>query len=462
MEIPDHAKWCWSRSHFDILVQEIEDSRQGGFCGRKGGSLQGWPVSWVFRRPSSWKAEHQWLLSTWWWWGTSTSGKKAMVCCNISEFPYSQPVTVLIPRRMNGPMGWYLLKSCSGVDLKESSATAFARCSKPWKPTFQGTFACQNMWLLYMDLKFSGPIPLDVWILSMFLDQDKSFLPMKYTTRIVCVLWFPPSPPKSLNQSQSQSLDFRSQLRNVVPSWSRCCVEQRHGSDGDTGASWGYRVSSSLWIKTDHFPVGMDHLNYDFPWFFSCFFPWCATLPSDSTHLQVDSRVFPAWQRQAPGVFFAQEGRLERCQLLSGLIRRDPRISKHGIPRTELDDSCHSKLGMFPCFFFLMGAMYPNDCQSYPGLIPPIFCWSEWSEASMMFNSSMFGLVKKNTTSEKTCWIQYTTVVELFSLIPFFLVQRNGHPIPIGPRLQERLQRLLSNPPGWPSGPVAQWLFIGR
>ena len=28
-------------------------------------------------------------------------------------------------------------------------------------------------------------------------------------------------------------------------------------------------------------------------------------------------------------------------------------------------------------------------------LIPPIFCWSEWSEASMMFNSSMFGLVKK-------------------------------------------------------------------
>jgi hypothetical protein len=50
-------------------------------------------------------------------------------------------------------------------------------------------------------------------------------------------------------------------------------------------------------------------------------------------------------------------------------------------------------------------------------LIPPIFCWSEWSEASMMFNSSMFGLVKK-TTSEKTCWIQYTIVVELFSLIP--------------------------------------------
>lgn len=113
----------------DILMQEIEDSRQGGCCGpTKGESLQRDPsLESLSRPPSTWQAEHQWLLSTWWWWGTSTPGRgsmgwsdnlletsgkkhqKAMVYCNISEFPYSQPVTVLIPRKWMGAMGWCLL-----------------------------------------------------------------------------------------------------------------------------------------------------------------------------------------------------------------------------------------------------------------------------------------------------------------------------------------------------------------
>ena len=83
----------------------------------------------------------------------------------------------------------------------------------------------------------------------------------------------------------------------------------------------------------------------------------------------------------------------------------------HGIPRTGLDDSCHSKLGMFP--YFEYGAMYPNYCRSYPSNFLLIRVIRGFDDVQFVHVWTC-----KKTTSEKTCWIQYTIVVELFSLIP--------------------------------------------